>query len=90
MGRPLPRVVPIQRAPVGAAPREVVLAAYEVYTHLYGEQPTLVDGAPRGGFSVAELVAFLYARAFPRAEWMARVNEAMRGLDVAAIAQPRR
>lgn len=83
MGRPAPTLIPIQRTRAGAAPREVVLAAYEVYTALYGEQPALVDGAPRGGFSASELVAFLYASGFPRDEWRRRVDEALRGLDIA-------
>ena len=58
----------------------VTLHAYEVYCALYGEQAALVTGDCRGGFGAGELIAFLYARAFPRAEWRARFNEAIRGM----------
>lgn len=64
----------------GEAPTAVTLAAYEVYSHVYGAQEALITGGCRGGFSTGELVAFLYARSFPRAEWRARVDEAMRGM----------
>lgn len=60
-------------------PCEVTLRAYEVYCHLYGEQPAMVDLAGRGcrgGFGVGELLAFLYARSFPKEQWEARVEEA--------------
>jgi predicted HAD superfamily Cof-like phosphohydrolase len=62
-------------------PSEVTLRAYEVYCALYGEQPALVDLAGRGcrgGFGVGELVAFLYARSFPKTEWRQRFDEAIR------------
>lgn len=57
----------------------VVLRAYEVYVHVHGAQPAMVDVAKgcRGGFSVGELIAFLYARSFPRGEWETRVEEAL-------------
>ncbi len=60
-------------------PEGVVLRAYEVYCALYGEQKAMVDVARgcRGGFSVAEIVAFLYARTFPRGEWERRFEEAL-------------
>lgn len=64
-------------------PKAVALAAYEVYCELYGAQPALVDlegQGCRGGFGVNELVAFLYARGFPKAEWRARADEAIRGI----------
>ncbi|WP_141695189.1 hypothetical protein [Pseudomonas graminis] len=35
----------------------------------------------RGGFSSGELMAFLYAYPFPKAEWSARVQEAFKGMD---------
>ena len=60
-------------------PSAVTLRAYEVYCHLYHEQPAMVDLAGRdcrGGFGVGELVAFLYARSFPKEEWRKRVDEA--------------
>lgn len=59
-------------------PASVALRAYEVYCHLYRPQPALVQGRCRGGFSVGELIAFLYARSFPKEEWEARVKEAFR------------
>ena len=63
------------------APKVVTMAAYEVYSHVYGPQEALVTGGCRGGFSTGELIAFLYARAFPKAEWKARVAEAMTGAE---------
>jgi len=51
------------------------LMAYEVYSHVYGPQKALIEGACRGGFSTCELIAFLYARSFPKSEWRQRVDE---------------
>lgn len=62
---------------------KVTGAAYEVYCELYGEQPAMMDDLGRGcrgGFSTGELLAFLYARRFPRSEWRARVAEAFDGM----------
>lgn len=66
----------------GQAPQAVTLRAYEVYSHVYGEQKALIEGGCRGGFGSGELIAFLYAHSFPKAEWRARVDEALRGLRV--------
>lgn len=63
------------------APTSVTLAAYEVYCHVYAPQPAMVTGECRGGFSAGELIAFLYARSFPKTEWRARVDEAFRGAE---------
>lgn len=63
------------------APVVVTMAAYEVYCHVYAPQEAMVTGECRGGFSTGELVAFLYARSFPKAEWRARVDEAFRGAE---------
>lgn len=63
----------------------VTRRAYEVYCHLYGEQPALMDlkgRGCRGGFGDGELVAFLYAHSFPKAEWEARVDEAFKGMTL--------
>lgn len=60
---------------------KVTLAAYEVYCVVYGPQEAMVSGWCRGGFSAGELVAFLYARSFPRTEWRARVEEAFAGME---------
>ena len=60
--------------------KTVLRAAYEVYEAVFGPQPGLVDGE-RGGFGTGELIAFLYARPFPRKEWSARVNEALAGME---------
>lgn len=57
----------------------VTLKAYEVYCHIYGEQKAIVTGGCRGGFTTGELIAFLYAHTFPKAEWSARFDEATRG-----------
>lgn len=58
--------------------------AYEVYCHVYGEQPALMDLGRNcgGGFGVGELIAFLYARSFPKSEWRARVDEAFEGMQL--------
>lgn len=66
----------------GVAPQVVTLRAYEVYTHLYGQQEAIVTGGCRGGFGVGELIAFLYARSFPKEEWRQRADEAFRGMKL--------
>lgn len=52
---PTPTVFhPVQTYNVAnTAPESIVLAAYEVYCHCYGEQPAMIDVAKgcRGGFS---------------------------------------
>ena len=60
-------------------PEPIALRAYEVYCALFGEQPAMIDPKRgyRGGFSVGEIIAFLYARSFPREEWRMRVDEAL-------------
>jgi len=57
------------------------MAAYDVYCHVYAPQEALVTGECRGGFSTGELIAFLYARSFPKAEWGRRVDEAFKGAE---------
>lgn len=77
-----PATHPIQcemnRSGSGQCPVAVTMLAYEVYTHCFGAQEAIVTGGCRGGFGVGELIAFLYARNFPRSEWRARVEEALR------------
>lgn len=63
------------------APQAVTMAAYEVYCHVCRPQPAMVEGWCRGGFSAGELIAFLYARPFPKEEWRVRVDEALRGME---------
>jgi len=65
----------------GYAPKSVTMAAYEVYCHVYGAQEAMVTGGCRGGFSTGELIAFLYARSFPKNEWRTRADEAFRGSE---------
>lgn len=65
----------------GKLNRAVTLAAYEVYRHVYGAQDALITGNCRGGFGTGELIAFLYARSFPQAEWRQRVNDALHGME---------
>lgn len=60
-------------------PSSVTLRAYEVYCHIWGAQPAMVDPAGRGcrgGFSTGEIISFLYAHTFPKDEWETRVREA--------------
>lgn len=59
---------------------DVTMRAYEVYCHIYRPQEALVTGGCRGGFSTGELIAFLYAKSFPKEEWSDRADEAMRGM----------
>lgn len=66
----------------GSVSASIYMAAYEVYAHVYGEQQALVSGHCRGGFGVGELIAFLYARGFPKDQWRTRVQLAFNGLDV--------
>ena len=63
----------------GRAPKTVTMAAYEVYCHLYGSQEAMVIGDCRGGFGSGELIAFLYARSYPKDQWKERVKEAFDG-----------
>lgn len=63
----------------GVCPQVVTLRAYEVYSHLFGPQEALVTGNCRGGFSMGELVGFLYASGFPKSEWQRRFKEATVG-----------
>ncbi len=60
---------------------KVSMAAYEVYCALYGAQESMVTGGCRGGFGPSELIAFLYAKGFPRNEWKNRFDEAMDGME---------
>lgn len=61
---------------------EVTMRAYEVYCHVHSPQPAMVTGECRGGFGAGELIAFLYARSFPKDEWSKRVDEALRGMTI--------
>ena len=74
-------VVPAQigRHNRGLIPRVVHMMAYEVYCAVFSRQEALISGGCRGGFGTGELIAFLYARNFPREEWDARFHEALRG-----------
>lgn len=63
------------------APCAVTLRAYEVYCHICGPQEAMVTGGCRGGFGAGEIIAFLYAHSFPKAEWEARVREALTGMQ---------
>lgn len=60
----------------------VYLAAYEVYCQVFGAQDALVTGDCRGGLGTGEIIAFLYARSFPREQWRDRVREASEGMEV--------
>ena len=59
---------------------EVTLLAYEVYSFVFDPQEALITGNCRGGFTTGELIAFLYARNFPKIEWRDRVDEAFDGM----------
>lgn len=61
-------------------PQVVTMRAYEVYCEVFNPQPALITGGCRGGFGVGELIAFLYAHSFPKAEWRSRFDEAIKGM----------
>ena len=79
-----PVQLPTGRIDSPTCPKVVTLAAYQVYEHVYGGQPALIEGSCRGGFGVGELIALLYARSFPKEEWSQRVSEALRGMILRA------
>ena len=62
-------------------PAVVTMRAYEVYCEVFCPQQAMVTGWCRGGFGVGELIAFLYARSFPKNEWCKRVDEAFKGME---------
>ena len=70
----------ISRYEGGRLPKTVTMAAYQVYCEVYSPQEAIVTGSCRGGFSISEIIVFLYARSFPKAEWRDRVEEASRGM----------
>lgn len=77
----LPRYTKAGQAHVSAP---VYMAAYEVYSHVYGPQKAMIEGGCRGGFGLGEIIGFLYARGFPKAEWRERVDEAFANMDLGA------
>ncbi len=84
--KPEPPVHPVQihyrHGMSGRCPTSVTMRAYEVYSHLYSPQEAMVTGGCRGGFGIGELMAFLYARSFPKEEWSKRVQEAFAGMQL--------
>ena len=81
------RMMPIQKSRLlprdhAEVPEPVYMAAYEVYSHVWAPQQAMIEGHCRGGFGMEELVAFLYARAFPRNEWRQRFDEAAKGMKL--------
>lgn len=74
-----PVQTPQMRREQAWAPKIVTMAAYEVYSHVYAPQAAMVTGDCRHGFSTGELIAFLYARSFPKDQWRRRVDEAFKG-----------
>lgn len=61
---------------------EVTLRAYEVYSRVYAPQEAMITNGCRGGFSIGEIIAFLYARSFPETEWSQRVDEAFKEMQL--------
>jgi len=83
------RLFPIQINPARKSrpqiPEDVYMAAYEVYCHVYSPQEALIDldgRNCRGGFSMVELVGFLYAKQFPKEQWKQRYDEATNGAEI--------
>jgi hypothetical protein len=75
----IPKFHPVQTGrPPEALPAGVVLRAYDVYCDIFGAQEEMISDGCRGGFGLHELIAMLYARSFPRAEWQKRFDEALK------------
>jgi len=78
---------PIQRSHLlprenTTVPEPVYMKAYEIYSHVYRPQEALITGWCRGGFSVSELVAFLYASSYPKDQWRDKVDEAFKDMKL--------
>ncbi len=76
---------PIQKSHVSpnettVVSKDIYMAAYEVYCYVYAPQEAMVTGSCRGGFGIGELVAFLYAKSFPKEQWRAKTDEAFDGM----------
>jgi hypothetical protein len=70
------KLAPAQIGRNGAViPWAVHMAAYEVYCEVFRPQQALIEDRCRGGFGTVELLAFLYARSFPKSEWRQRTDE---------------
>ncbi len=78
---PIQRSILLPREPT-TVPEDVYMAAYEVYCHVYGPQEAMIIGGCRGGFGIGELVAFLYAKPFPKEVWKHKVDEAFDGMKL--------
>lgn len=81
------KLFPVQQRPnhrgnAGTVNESVYMAAYEVYAHVYGEQKAMIEGHCRGGFGAGEIIAFLYAKSFPKNEWAKRIDEALKGMKL--------
>jgi len=72
----------IGRHGTGKIPWAMHMAAYEVYSEVFEPQLALVQGGCRGGFGEVELMAFLYARSFPRQEWRQRSDEVFKNVEI--------
>lgn len=73
----------IGRNKSGKIPWDIHMVAYEVYCEVYGAQEAMIDHERgcRGGWGEGELIAFLYARTFPRKEWRRIVSNAFEGIE---------
>lgn len=81
----IPEKHPVQRPRSSnkqlAVPKEIALAAYEVYSHVFSPQEALINDHCRGGFGVSELVVFLYLRSLPKDQWREKLDELFRGME---------
>ena len=69
---------------VGTIPWDMHMKAYEVYSYIASPQKAMIEGGCRGGFGTLELLAFLYARSFPKDQWEAKVKESFRDFRIDA------
>lgn len=76
--------VVVGRGGTGYVPKEVDDAAREVFqsVHSLDAAETKAVLGFRGGLAIGELVACLYARAFPASEWRTRYIDSLRHMSV--------
>ena len=74
--------VPNNRSMSGTISKAMMERAYEVYIHLYGKSQSLERMNERGGLSVGEVMAFLYAHSYPQSEWRERSHEGFKDMDL--------
>ena len=81
------KTMPVQKSRLGyneqAHVNEAVyMRVYEIYSHVFAPQQAMIEGACRGGWSIGEMAAFLYAGNFSKDQWRDRFDEALKGMKL--------